>query len=181
MVSYSKTIIIGHLGAEPELRHTPSGSAVTNCRVAVNDGPRDKEDSTVWYRVTFWEKSAENVAKFFKKGDPILCEGKMRMRKYTNREDIEVEAWELHCYNFGFVSSKGDSDGSGGSSRRSRDTDDDDEPVRPSKRKVVARDEDEDDEPPARPAKRAVARRDEDDEDEDDEPAPPRRSSRHRA
>ena len=73
---YHTIIIVGALGKNPELRYTPAGKAVCNMSVAVDDGYGDKK-KTVWFRVTAWDKTAENVNQYLKKGSSVLVEGRM--------------------------------------------------------------------------------------------------------
>lgn len=174
---YNKIILIGNLGADPETRNTPSGAVVCNLRVAVNRGSGDKA-TTTWFKVTFWEKQAENIGKYFRKGSGILVEGEMTMREYTDKDGNERQSWEVRGYQFGFIDKREDSDGDDRPRRSSRrdDDDDDDRPVRPSKAKRAPVDEDDDDDDePTPPKKRRPA------DDDDDEPTPPKKgSSRYR-
>ena len=75
-----KTIVIGHLGRDPEMRYTRSGTAVTNFSVAVKDkGYTDGEEVeiTVWYRISTWNKLAEACQQYLNKGDKVYVEGKL--------------------------------------------------------------------------------------------------------
>ncbi len=78
---YNKTIIAGNLGRDPELRYTPSGQAVTNLSVAVNevwsDSDGEKQERTHWFRVAVWGKQAENCTQYLAKGAPVLIEGRI--------------------------------------------------------------------------------------------------------
>ena len=91
--------IIGHLGRDPELRHTPAGAAVANFTVAVNRTRRDQAgqlvEETEWFRVVAWDKLAETCQQYLAKGDPVYVEGRLQSRKYTDREGIERTAVEL--------------------------------------------------------------------------------------
>ena len=73
--------LVGNLGADPELRHTASGKAVCNLRLATNRG-----NKTTWHRVVAWEKAAEFCGKFLKKGDQIYVEGWIDYREYTDQD-----------------------------------------------------------------------------------------------
>src|SRR5579872_7404952 len=90
MASVNKAILIGNLGADPELRYTPSGSAVTELRIATTekwtgkDG--EKKEETEWHRVVVWTKQAENCAKYLKKGRPVYVEGRIRTRNWEDKE-----------------------------------------------------------------------------------------------
>ena len=76
---YSKIIIVGNVGKDPEMRYTPSGQAVTNFSVAVNkqftNSGGEKVKRTVWYRVSAWGKTAEICNEYLKKGSKVLIEG----------------------------------------------------------------------------------------------------------
>lgn len=78
---YHILILVGRLGRDLELRHTPAGTAVTNLNVATDrvwtDGNGDKQKETCWFRVTCWGKTAENAAKYLGKGSPVLVQGRM--------------------------------------------------------------------------------------------------------
>lgn len=86
---YSKTTIIGHLGRAPEMRYTSEGQACTHVSVAVDQGYGDKK-ITVWYRVTFWGKTAEAVNQYCDKGDIILVEGTIRPPQIWKGQDGTV-------------------------------------------------------------------------------------------
>lgn len=83
---YQKTVIVGHLGADPEMRYTPSGVPVTSFRMATNrvwnnkDGER--QEKTTWFRVTAWRRLAETCNEYLSKGRLVLVEG-----------DIDASAW----------------------------------------------------------------------------------------
>ena len=79
---YSKTIILGNVGKEPEMRMTPNGTAVTSFSVAVNVGFGDNK-VTAWYRVTAWAKQAEVCKQYIKKGMTVLVEGELQPDKET--------------------------------------------------------------------------------------------------
>ncbi|MCA1587343.1 MAG: single-stranded DNA-binding protein [Chloroflexi bacterium] len=98
-MTLNKMMIIGNLGADPELRYTPSGKAVTNLRVAVNDRSRGPDgewvEETMWIRVEVWEQAAERIAEQLRKGNKIYAEGQLRAREYQasdgqNRTSLEL-------------------------------------------------------------------------------------------
>lgn len=82
---YQRLTIVGHLGRDPELRYTPSGQAVCSYSVATNrhwtgsDG--QKQEETVWFRVTTWGKRAEIDNQYLQKGALVLCEGRLAIDK----------------------------------------------------------------------------------------------------
>ena len=90
-MSYSKTIIVGNLGADAEMRYTPSGAAVSNFRVAVNERWNDREgqpqEKTTWFRVALWGKQAEACNQYLAKGRMVLVEGELSEPKPYQRKD----------------------------------------------------------------------------------------------
>ncbi|MEE8220449.1 MAG: single-stranded DNA-binding protein, partial [Woeseiaceae bacterium] len=83
----NKVIVIGNLGQDPETRYMPSGSAVTNLRVATNESWKDKQtgeqkDRTEWHRVAMFGRLAEIAAEYLRKGSQVYIEGKLRTRKW---------------------------------------------------------------------------------------------------
>ena len=102
----NKVILIGNLGAEPEVRYTPSGTAVANITVATSTSWRDKQsgdmvDRTEWHRVVFFGRLAEIVGEYLHKGSKIYLEGSLRTRKWqdksgTDRYTTEIVASEMH-------------------------------------------------------------------------------------
>lgn len=89
-MSFSKIIIIGNLGRDPELRYTPQGDAVCDFSVAVNDRKRDKsgeyQDVTTWFRVTLWRKLAENASKYLTKGKQVYIEGRLQLEEWQDKD-----------------------------------------------------------------------------------------------
>jgi len=98
-MTLNKMMIIGNLGADPELRYTPSGKAVTNLRVAVNDRSRGTDgewvEETMWIGVEVWEQQAERLAEQLRKGNKIYAEGQLRAREYDARDGQKRTALEL--------------------------------------------------------------------------------------
>jgi len=83
----NKVILVGNLGADPETRYMPSGSAVTNIRIATSEAWKDKEsgeqkERTEWHRITFYNRLAEVAGEYLKKGAQVYIEGKLRTRTY---------------------------------------------------------------------------------------------------
>jgi single-strand DNA-binding protein len=104
-MSFNKVIVVGNLGRDPELRYTPQGTAVCNFSVATSEKKRDKggelQEVTTWFRVTTWNKNAENASKYLTKGRPVYVEGRLRIEEWTdrdgkNRYTLEVNATDLH-------------------------------------------------------------------------------------
>jgi single-strand DNA-binding protein len=86
MGSINKVILIGNLGADPELKYTPSSRALCNLRVATTEVFKDKtgqrQEKTEWHRVTVWGDQAENCSKYLSKGRSVYIEGKLQTRTY---------------------------------------------------------------------------------------------------
>jgi single-strand DNA-binding protein len=78
---FAKLILAGHLGGDPEMRHTPTGRTVTNFSVATNrsytNAEGEKIEETLWFRVSAWGKLAEVCQKYLTKGRPVLIEGRL--------------------------------------------------------------------------------------------------------
>lgn len=87
---YSKTIIVGNLGRDPESRFTPNGKQVTSFSVAVNNGYGDKK-ITAWYRVSAWNKLAEICLEYLKKGSLVLIDGRLEVDAETGRPRIWID------------------------------------------------------------------------------------------
>lgn len=105
MASVNKVILVGNLGADPETRYLPSGDAVTNVRLATTESWKDKtsgekKELTEWHRVVFFRRLAEIAGQYLKKGSPVYVEGRIRTRKWTDKEGqdrytTEIEASEM--------------------------------------------------------------------------------------
>ena len=105
MASVNKVILVGHLGADPETRFMPNGDAVANIRLATTEswkdkGTGEKKEITEWHRVVFFRKLAEIVGQYLKKGSAVYVEGRIRTRKWQDKEGqdrytTEIEANEM--------------------------------------------------------------------------------------
>ena len=102
--SINKVILIGRLGADPEIRFTQSGTAVANVGLATNESWTDKEgnrqEKTEWHRLVFWRQLAEIVGQYCRKGGQVYIEGALRYRTWEDsdgqeRFTTEVEVKEL--------------------------------------------------------------------------------------
>jgi single-strand DNA-binding protein len=98
-MTLNKMMIIGNLGADPELRYTPSGKAVTDLRVAVNDNRKGPDgewiEETLWFRVSVWEQAAERLAEQLRKGNKVYAEGQLRVREFEGRDGEKRQSLEL--------------------------------------------------------------------------------------
>lgn len=119
MPNYNRVILMGNLTRDPELRYTPSGTAVVNFRMAVNRNYRgqDGEDreETLFIDVTAWRRQAEVINEYFSKGRPIFLEGRLQLDEWTNSEGQRRSKIRVVLQNFQFVTPKGDT---GAPSRR---------------------------------------------------------------
>ena len=105
MASINKVILIGNLGADPEVRYTPDGDAVCTLRLATTDKWKDKttgdmREMTEWHRVVLFRRLAEVANDYLKKGVPVYIEGRLRTRKWQDKEGherftTEIEASEM--------------------------------------------------------------------------------------
>tara|TARA_R110001583_G_scaffold115633_3_gene266181 strand:+ start:235 stop:636 length:402 start_codon:yes stop_codon:yes gene_type:complete len=114
-MSVNKAILVGRLGADPELRRTGSGTSVVNMRMATSDRRKEGDewvDHTEWHNITVWGRSAENVAKFCTKGKELFVEGRIQTRKYTDKTGAERYSTEIVADNIRFLGSKNDSSNS---------------------------------------------------------------------
>ncbi len=101
----NKVILVGNLGADPETRYMPSGSAVTNLSVATSESWKDKQsgeqkERTEWHKVVMFDRLAEIAAEYLRKGSQVYIEGKLQTRKWQDRDGndrwtTEVRASEM--------------------------------------------------------------------------------------
>ena len=112
---FNLVVLTGRLTADPELKTTQSGISVTSFSVAVNRPYRTgEEQQTDFINVVAWRKTAEFIAKYFKKGNMIGIEGSIQTRKYTDKNGNNRPAFEVVVNNAQFVESKRDSAASQG-------------------------------------------------------------------
>lgn len=94
MGSVNKVILVGNLGADPELRYTPANKAVCNLSLATNEVWKDKatgekQEKVEWHRVVAWNETAEHCHQYLKKGRTIYVEGRLQTRKWTDKDGRE--------------------------------------------------------------------------------------------
>jgi single-strand DNA-binding protein len=91
--SVNKVIIVGNLGAKPELKYLPSGQAVCELRIATNESFTDKnqqkQERTEWHRVVVWGKTGENCAQYLDKGRSVYLEGRLQTRSWDDKNTGE--------------------------------------------------------------------------------------------
>jgi single-strand DNA-binding protein len=110
--------LIGNLTRDPELRHTPSGTAVTTLRIAVNDRVKRGEewiDAAYYFDVTVWGRQAENCAQYLAKGRPVGVSGKLTWREWDAQDGTKRQAVEVVADNIQFLGGRGDGEGETGS------------------------------------------------------------------
>jgi single-strand DNA-binding protein len=100
MASINKVIIIGNLGRDPEVRYTPSGSAVCNISIATTRNWKSKEsgerqEETEWHRVVFYDRLAEIAGEYLKKGRSVYVEGRLKTRKWQDKEGKDQYTTEI--------------------------------------------------------------------------------------
>ena len=100
MASVNKVILIGNLGRDPEVRYTPSGSAVCNITVATSRSWKSKEsgekvEETEWHRVVLYDRLAEIAGEYLKKGRSVYIEGRLKTRKWTDKDGAEKYTTEI--------------------------------------------------------------------------------------
>ena len=100
MASVNKVILIGNLGRDPEVRYAPSGSAICNVTLATSRQWKDKnsgerQEETEWHRVVFYDRLAEIAGEYLKKGRPVYVEGRLKTRKWTDKDGVEKYTTEV--------------------------------------------------------------------------------------
>jgi len=100
MASVNKVILVGNLGADPETKYLPSGDAVANIRLATTDRWKDKasgemKEATEWHRIAFFGRLAEIAGEYLKKGSQVYIEGRIRTRKWQDKEGQDRYSTEI--------------------------------------------------------------------------------------
>jgi single-strand DNA-binding protein len=118
MASINKVILIGNLGRDPEVRYTPSGAAICNITIATTRNWKDKNsgdkvEETEWHRVVFYDRLAEIAGEYLKKGRPVYVEGRLKTRKWTDKDGVEKYTTEIIAENMQLLGGR-DSGGGGG-------------------------------------------------------------------
>ncbi len=124
MGSVNKVILVGNLGADPELKYTPSGTAVCNLRIATTETYKDKagqkQEKTEWHRITIWAQQGENAAKYLAKGRSVYIEGRLETRSY-DKDGQKHYATDIIANQVVFLgggNGNGDGAGAGGEAKR---------------------------------------------------------------
>lgn len=126
MASVNKVILIGNLGKDPETRYMPNGEAVTNVTIATTDAWTDKasgekKESTEWHRVTFYRRLAEVAGEYLKKGSAIYVEGKLRTRKWQDKDGQDRYTTEVIADVMQMLGGRGGAGAAGGGGAQGMD------------------------------------------------------------
>ena len=102
MAGVNKVILIGNLGADPEVRHLQNGAAVANFRIATSETYKDKttgekREQTEWHSIVAWRGLAEITEKYLRKGSKVYIEGKLRTRKWQDKDGHDRQTTEIHA------------------------------------------------------------------------------------
>jgi single-strand DNA-binding protein len=100
MASVNKVILIGNLGRDPEVRYTPGGAAICTVSIATTRNWKakdsgDKVEETEWHRVVFFDRLAEIAGEYLKKGRPVYVEGRLKTRKWQDKDGIDKYSTEI--------------------------------------------------------------------------------------
>jgi len=98
-MSVNKVILVGNLGRDPEVRYMPSGDAVANLAIATSSKYKNKAgemvEETEWHRVSLFGRTAEVAGEYLKKGRSVYIEGRLKTRKYTDKDGVEKYATDI--------------------------------------------------------------------------------------
>jgi single-strand DNA-binding protein len=102
MAGVNKVILIGNLGADPEVRHLQNGASVANFRIATSETYKDKttgekREQTEWHSIVAWRGLAEITEKYLRKGSKVYVEGKLRTRKWQDKDGQDRYTTEIHA------------------------------------------------------------------------------------
>lgn len=121
-MSVNKVILVGRLGKDPELRYTPSGTAVVTFSMATTENYKDRDgnrqEKTEWHNIVAWRQLAEICGKFLHKGKQVYIEGKIQNRSYDDRDGNKRYITEIVADQMQMLGSREDSQGGGGSGGR---------------------------------------------------------------
>ena len=128
MASVNRVTLIGNLGRDPETRYSPDGAAITNVTIATSRQWKDKtsgerKEETEWHRVVFYGRLAEIAGEYLKKGRSVYVEGRLKTRKWQDKEGVDRYTTEIVAEEMQLLGSRdggggtGDGGGGGGYSR----------------------------------------------------------------
>lgn len=126
MRGINKVIIVGNLGADPEVRYTPSGTAITTISVATTESWKDKtsgeaQERTEWHRIKFFGRLAEIAGEYLKKGGQVYVEGALRTDKYTDKQGVERYTTDIIASEMQMLGGGKRDDGEGSARPQSQD------------------------------------------------------------
>jgi single-strand DNA-binding protein len=111
----NKVILIGRLGADPEMRYTADGTPVATFRIATTETRKNKDgskiDQTEWHRIVAWRKLGEISGEYLKKGRLVYVEGRIQSREYEGRDGVKRRTFEIVATNMKMLGGSGSSDG----------------------------------------------------------------------
>ena len=114
----NKVMVIGNLGADPEMRYTANGSAVTEFRAAVNRhytaGDGERREETEWFRVVTWNRLAETCSQYLSKGRQVYVQGRIKTRSWEDNEGVKRYTTELIAREVKFLGARRDGEDAGG-------------------------------------------------------------------
>jgi single-strand DNA-binding protein len=115
----NKVIVVGNLGNDPDTRYMPSGGAVTNLSIATSESWKDKQsgeqkERTEWHKVAMFGRLAEIAAEYLRKGSQVYIEGKLRTRKWQDRDGNDRYTTEIIADEMQMLGGRGGAGGSGG-------------------------------------------------------------------
>jgi single-strand DNA-binding protein len=116
MANINRVVLVGNLTRDPELRHTPSGTAVCKLRIAVNTRQKDAQtgewgDKPNYFDVTVWGNQGENCAQYLSKGRPVAVDGRLDWREWEAQDGTKRQAVEIIADTVQFLGSRGDAEG----------------------------------------------------------------------
>jgi single-strand DNA-binding protein len=119
MASVNKVILIGNLGRDPETRYAPSGGAICNVSIATTRAWKDKnsgekQEETEWHRVVFYDRLAEIAGEYLKKGRSVYVEGRLKTRKWQDKEGQDRYTTEIIATDMQMLGSREGGGGGGG-------------------------------------------------------------------
>ena len=119
MANINRVVLVGNLTKDPELRHTPSGTALCKLRLAVNTRQKDNTtgewgDKPNYFDITVWGNQAESCAQFLAKGRPVAVDGRLDWREWDAQDGTKRQAVEIIADSVQFLGSRQDGEGAGG-------------------------------------------------------------------
>ena len=116
MANINRVVLVGNLTRDPELRHTPSGTAVCSLRLAVNSRRKDQSGQWVekpnYFDVTVWGQQGENCAQYLAKGRPVAVDGRLEWREWDAQDGTKRQAVEIIADSVQFLGGRGEGEGS---------------------------------------------------------------------